>query len=76
MLSCLLHKMYVCEEWVASSAGIPPPMKSKQDEELLKCWKLECIIVAELVRVAPVLVKLTTEEISDADTASAIRPSC
>ena len=51
-------------------------MKSKQDEELLKCWKLECIIVAELVRVAPVLVKLTTEEISDADTASAIRPSC
>ena len=39
ILSCLLRKVYVCEEWVASCAGIPPSMKSEQVEELLKCWR-------------------------------------
>ena len=74
MLSCLLRKVYVDEEWVAREylrqckAGI---WKSENDEESLKCWNLERIIEAELVG-APVPDNLTMEEFADADTSAQV----
>jgi hypothetical protein len=74
MLSCLLRKVYVDEEWVAQEylrrckAGA---WKIEQDEESLKCWNLERIIEAELVG-APVPVDLTMEEFTDADTSAQV----
>ena len=74
MLSCLLRKVYVDEEWVAQEylrrckAGA---WKIEQDEESLKCWNLERIIEAELVG-APVPVGLTMEEFTDADTSAQV----
>ena len=70
MLSCLLCKVYVDEEWVAQEylrrckAGA---WKGKQDEESLKCWNLERIIEAELIG-APVPIDLTMEEFANVDT--------
>ncbi|EJK52595.1 hypothetical protein THAOC_28111 [Thalassiosira oceanica] len=72
MLSCLLRKVYVDEEWVAQEylrrckAGA---WKSEQDEESLKCWNLERIIESELIG-APVPVDLTMEEFVEVDDAS------
>ncbi|EJK70392.1 hypothetical protein THAOC_08255 [Thalassiosira oceanica] len=69
MLSCLLRKVYVDEEWVAQEylrrckAGA---WKSEQDEESLKCWNLERIIESELIG-APVPVDLTMEEFVEVD---------
>ena len=70
MLSCLLRKVYVDEEWVAQEylrrckAGT---WDSQTDEDSLKCLNLERIIEAELVG-SPVPDDLTMEEFADADT--------
>ena len=70
MLSCLLRKVYVDEEWVAQEylrrckAGT---WDSQTDEDSHKCWNLERIIEAELVG-SPVPDDLTMEEFADADT--------
>ncbi|EJK77243.1 hypothetical protein THAOC_00936, partial [Thalassiosira oceanica] len=75
MLSCLLRKVYVDEEWVAQEylrrckAGA---WKSEQDEESLKCWNLERIIESELIG-APVPVDLTMEEFVEVD--ASIQPN-
>ena len=70
MLSSLIQKVYIDEEWVAEEylsrckSGI---WKESEDEEALKCWNLERIIQAELMG-APEPIDLTMDEFANADT--------
>ena len=70
MLSSLLQKVYVDEEWVAQeylSRCKAGHWKASEDEEALKCWNLERIIEAELIA-APEPIDLTMDEFANADT--------
>ena len=74
MLSCLLQKVYVDEEWVAQeylSRCKSGNWKESEDEDALKCWNLERIIQAELIG-APEPIDLTMDEFANADTDSPI----
>ena len=70
MLSSLIQKVYVDEEWVAQeylSRCKADRWKASEDEEALKCWNLERIIEAEMMA-APEPIDLTMDEFSNADT--------
>ena len=70
MLSSLIRKVYVDEEWVAQeylSRCKSGNWKESEDEDALKCWNLERIIQAELMG-APAPIDLTMDEFANADT--------
>jgi len=82
MLSCLLRKVYIDEEWIAQEylrrckAGISGKGKENDEDSLDKCWSRTWnVIEAELVEVellCPVPDDLAMEEFAGADTSAQV----